>query len=283
MPQRTYSYDGSLDGLFSLLGRLLADGEAPARVERSSSPPSRPFLEGGEGDLFAEAAERNGEIVASAMGKAAEAAENELTAFSWMARLDFIYAWMSELPVERDILIFGLRVVRAGRAARAEGQGGEGIRLAAETAGADRGDPSVRSTLVASQKAQREVHRLTGLLRFSEEVDGRLVAHCACDHAVLPALAEHFTARFGERSWAIVDERRRIALVRDPPLAPRIMDSSEAFPPTHGERSTTSANDEWENLWRDYHRAVAIDSRANPGLQRRLMPARYWKYLTELQ
>jgi probable DNA metabolism protein len=240
-------------------------------------------MEGGEGDLFAEAVEKNGEISVSPMGETAEAAENELASFSWMARLDFIYAWMSELPVERDILVFATRVVRAGRAAKAEGQDREGIRRAAETAGADRGDHSVRSTLVASQKAQREVHRLTGLLRFSEEVDGRLVARCACDHAVLPALAEHFSARFGERRWAIVDERRRIALVRDPPMAPRLMDSSAAFPLTDAEHPSKPANDEWEDLWRNYHRAVAIDSRANPGLQRRLMPARYWKYLTELQ
>jgi probable DNA metabolism protein len=187
------------------------------------------------------------------------------------------------LPVERDAIAFALRVILSGWAAQEQGADRDEVRRAAEIARSDRGDAAVRATLAAGQKVMREAHRLQGLLRFSEGADGRLIALCACDHAVLPALAEHFSARFGERPWAIVDERRRVALIRDPPGEPRMVASDGVASALAAERSRDSAGDEWEELWRGYHRAVAIDSRANPALQRRLMPVRYWKYLTELQ
>ncbi|MDR2103675.1 MAG: DUF4130 domain-containing protein, partial [Treponema sp.] len=40
--------------------------------------------------------------------------------------------------------------------------------------------------------------------------------------------------------------------------------------------------DPWEDLWRNYHHAINNGDRKNPGLQRRFMPLRYWKYLPEM-
>ena len=37
----------------------------------------------------------------------------------------------------------------------------------------------------------------------------------------------------------------------------------------------------FQQLWRQYHRTVAIEGRINPILQRTMMPRRYWKYLVE--
>jgi probable DNA metabolism protein len=41
-------------------------------------------------------------------------------------------------------------------------------------------------------------------------------------------------------------------------------------------------DDEWEELWRHYHRTINNESRKNLHLQRKLMPKRYWKYLPEM-
>jgi probable DNA metabolism protein len=97
---------------------------------------------------------------------------------------------------------------------------------------------------------------------------------------VLPGLADHFTLRFGEAPWAIIDERRGLALVRRVGEAARIIPREEApqsaaVPGTH--------KDPWEDLWRNYHRVVANESRVNPRLQQQFMPQRYWKYLPELR
>jgi probable DNA metabolism protein len=272
-------YDGSLEGLFSLLAISLDGGACHATAERICAQAAR---HAPEGDLFSASSGNREGGAADPVGpleerSSAAAAERELGEASPVARMNFIYAWMSELPVERAALSFALRIIRAARRAYALGADGEGCRRAAEIARADRGDEAVRATLAAAQKVMREEHRLIGLLRFAEGADGRFIARCACDHAVLPALADHFSVRFGNRSWAIVDERRKIALIRDPPSPPRLARADEVAP------SGETTADEWEELWRTYHQVIAIDSRTNPALQRRLMPVRYWKYLTELQ
>jgi probable DNA metabolism protein len=51
--------------------------------------------------------------------------------------------------------------------------------------------------------------------------------------------------------------------------------STDYFPRTDPE------GDGWEELWRTYHRSITIENRKNPELQKRFMPTRYWKYLTE--
>jgi len=37
----------------------------------------------------------------------------------------------------------------------------------------------------------------------------------------------------------------------------------------------------FQRLWKSYFDALAIPERFNPRLQRRQMPARFWKYLIE--
>ncbi|MDR2407664.1 MAG: DUF4130 domain-containing protein, partial [Bacteroidales bacterium] len=37
----------------------------------------------------------------------------------------------------------------------------------------------------------------------------------------------------------------------------------------------------YQELWKTFWRAVAIQERKNPKLQRQFMPKRYWKYLIE--
>jgi probable DNA metabolism protein len=137
----------------------------------------------------------------------------------------------------------------------------------------------VAAALAAAYKVWKELDRLRGLLRFSPDKDGVHVARCAPDHFVLPGLAGHFTIRFGEAAWAIIDERRGLALVRDTGAEARLIALDEA--PAGSVAADRGAGDPWERLWRSYHKVIANEGRANPRLQKQFMPGRYWKYLPE--
>jgi len=175
-----------------------------------------------------------------------------------------IFAQLSELPIKGEISRFIEKVNNAeGRA--------EAARIAC-----DRGDPDVLAVLEAARKVQVEVHRITGFLRFCPDPQGVYTARCEPDYFILPALAEHFTQRFGETPWAIIDEKRGLCLSRQKGGEARIM------PVSAGPGAETRGGDCWEDLWRLYHRSVSNESRKNPGLQRQFMPKRYQKHLNEL-
>jgi hypothetical protein len=214
----------------------------------------------------------------------------DLYAVSANAFEAFVCAWMSELPIEAEIIRFSWKVLTAAQGAVCAAAGeaaapretaaagwsaGEEARLAAEIAAADRGDADVHTVLAAAYKVSHEIDRMRGFLRFSPDDAGVYIARCAPDHFVLPALASHFTLRFGEKPWAVIDEKRRIVLSRSPGGNPRLFELSAAA-------STPLKNDPWEGLWRQYHRTINNESRKNPNLQRQFIPERYWKYLPEL-
>jgi len=213
--------------------------------------------------------------------------------FSIDAFCAIIHAKMSELPITAAITRFEHKVLAAADAVMGasgpltRGEIEAAQRQAADTAAADRGDSDVCTVLEAAYKVWHEIHRLMGLLRFCPNEDGAYIAHCEPDYFVLPALWPHFRERFGETPWAIIDEKRRLCLRYVTPDSRDSGDSLEffnigknpAFPknPPSGEWDTP-----WDTLWRLYHKTVNNESRHNPGLQRRFMPARYWKYLNEV-
>jgi probable DNA metabolism protein len=201
-------------------------------------------------------------------GSLLEGSASRLFELSFNAFDLFLNAWLSELPVEKETISFGRRVLAA-----AEGAAFGEQKSLAERAAADRGDPDTLAVLDAAYKVQREVDRMRGLLRFSP-CDGVYAARCAPDHFVLPALERYFSARFGETSWAIIDEKRELCLSRTPPEPAKLV----------RERADAqgAGGDGWEELWRHYHSTINNEERKNPGLQRQFMPKRYWKYLPEM-
>ena len=132
--------------------------------------------------------------------------------------------------------------------------------------------------LNADVKVQMEIHRLMGLLRFSPEPDGTYIARCAPDHFILPALAEHFTLRFGNIPWAIIDEKRGLCLCKNADSPARLIDLPASF-----EVAENKHKDSWEDLWRLYHKSANNEARNNTRLQNQLIPKRYQKYLCEFK
>jgi hypothetical protein len=199
-----------------------------------------------------------------------------------------VYAWMSELPVTGQIIRFGKKILAARNAVTGIGPDQRGKleaaqRKAANFAATDRGDPDVQTVREAAYKVWHETNRLTGLLRFCPDEKGVYTAQCEPDHFVLPALGPHFMERFGGTPWSIIDNKRRVSLCCKTG-EPDALDGTLVFlantenPFSFGK----GQGGEWENLWKHYHKTINNESRNNPGLQKRFMPARYWKYLTEM-
>ena len=197
----------------------------------------------------------------------------ELSADAYYSAL---YAQMSELPIEREISRFIGKVIKAGIVP--EGDGSAYARVSAARAASDRGDPDTLTVLNAAYKVQHEIHRLTGLLRFTPNDGGIYIARCSPDHYILPGLAEHFTLRFGETPWAIIDEKRSLCLCGEKYMPPKIVPLDVFLSPAP---AGESSKDVWEDLWRLYHRSVNNEAKKNLRLQRQFMPLRYQKYLPE--
>jgi len=181
----------------------------------------------------------------------------------------FLYAWMSELPVEKEAVGFVRKVLSAAEKAVVSEQ-----KNLAEEAASDMGDSNTLAVHSAVYKVQREIDRMRGLLRFFPDENGCYIARCEPDHFILPALAQYFSARFGEFSWAIIDEKRGLRLSRMPPEDAKLVRETG--------NAQGAGGDEWEDLWRHYHTTINNEERKNPDLQRQFMPKRYWKYLPEM-
>lgn len=180
------------------------------------------------------------------------------------------------------------------------------------------GDPVVKAVEAAERRIGAEVHRLTGLVRFSEvrnTGDGSLLLYAGIepDNDVLEFFADHFSDRFKSEPIVIHDLRRGKALFafgrewEIAALPPDVLGDGGCPPGGAGSGSLRSARDggvrqgigsegaaqapllEYSGseqcygaLWKQYFDVMATKERANPKCQRRLMPARYWKHLTEL-
>jgi probable DNA metabolism protein len=189
-----------------------------------------------------------------------------------------VYAWMSELPVTGQIIRFGKKIFASQRGKPETAQ-----RKAAQIAATDRGDSDVQTVREAAQKVWHEIHRLMGLLRFCPDEKGIYTAQCEPDHFILPSLGPHFMERFGETPWAIIDNKRRLSL-RCETGQPGASDQTLVFSAAAKNQIPFGKGQtgEWENLWKHYHKTINNESRNNPDLQKRFMPTRYWKYLSEL-
>jgi hypothetical protein len=201
-----------------------------------------------------------------------------------------VHAWMSELPIEKEIIHFGKNILAAADTAcnfaKHNPNDGPGTdkRRAADLAATNRTDPNVQAVSKAAYKVWHEIHRMQGLLRFIPGKGGVYTAHCEPDHFILPALGPHFKERFGNMyPWVIIDAKRRLC-IRCAPVQPSTSNETFEFYSLDEDRtpSKPAPEGEWESLWRHYHKTINNESRKNPGLQQRFMPRRYWKYLTEM-
>lgn len=146
-------------------------------------------------------------------------------------------------------------------------------------------DDDVLRVKKLAQKVSREGERLGQFVRFQKAADGTFFAPVAPEFNSLPISISYFEDRFADQKWLIYDTKRHYGYAYDLHQAREVtLDRDDDL--IEGKLSDElMALDEklFQQMWRTYHKALAIEERINPALQRRMMPRRYWKYLTEMQ
>lgn len=134
--------------------------------------------------------------------------------------------------------------------------------------------PAVLPVHQLSQRVGYEVHRLSGLVRFSLVRGDIYYAAIEPDYDVVGLLAQHFEARLADQNFVLHDLTRGVAALHRVGETRMVRLSPEQAPEEGG--------DPCVELWRAFYDAIAITWRLNPKLRRQHMPVRYHKHLPEM-
>lgn len=252
-----FAYDGSFEGLLNCLFEAYAGKMFPDAL----------LAAGGRGGLLA------GETrpIATSPERAWRVYQGLRHRLSVRSLSNVTLAWLSE-ESGADMLLF--RYMRK-------------VFDAARDIGGNLADADVLALSRLARRVCREEHRLTGFARFQKSGQGVYFAALRPRHNVLPLLAPHFAARFAGQAWILYDLGRRYGVLHqngrlhELALPRALADQLDANGGRLPEGQLAQGEERIQELWRGYFQAVSIEQRANPGLQRRLMPRRYLECLTE--
>ena len=125
------------------------------------------------------------------------------------------------------------------------------------------------------KKVISENHRLKGFIRFKETASGILYAPYSPDNDITELLCPHFVKRLSNVPFIIHDVKRKKAGVSDGKRFKIMATETDAL------LNLSKDERSWENLWKNYYKAVNIKERRNKKQQDNLMPVRYRKFLPE--
>jgi len=134
-------------------------------------------------------------------------------------------------------------------------------------------EPHTHAVFKAANKVRAESHNIKGFVRFQKAENDLMVAVIEPTYNVVNLLAEHFANRFPNMQWMIIDAKRGIGIHYDCREVYEISGSLADIP---------QINDEFAALWKGYYKFTDIKERKNPRLQKRCLPVKYWKHLTEM-
>jgi probable DNA metabolism protein len=125
-----------------------------------------------------------------------------------------------------------------------------------------------------SRRVSSERHLMLGLIRFRQIRGEIYYASYKPDNNITALLAPHFADRMSDQNWVIHDVKRNIAALYNKEKWVITDISSDSF-------NFSEEEMDYQGLWKDYFKNIAIQDRINPRLQRQHMPKRYWEYLIE--
>lgn len=120
-----------------------------------------------------------------------------------------------------------------------------------------------------------EIHRLKGFLRFEECEGGGLYAHITPDNDICDLIAPHFKSRFPTQQFIIHDVKRNKMVLYDGKELHKIALSTPVT------MYLSSAEKNFQSLWKTYFNSVNIKERKNERLQDHYLPRRYRKNMNE--
>ncbi|MCL2260120.1 MAG: TIGR03915 family putative DNA repair protein [Fibromonadales bacterium] len=134
-------------------------------------------------------------------------------------------------------------------------------------------DPHTHTVFQTANKVKAESHNIKGFVRFQKAENDLMIAIIEPTYNVVNLLADHFVNRFPNMQWMIIDAKRGTGIHYDNKDVYEINATAEEIP---------QINDEFTALWKSYYKSATIKERKNPKLQRRCLPVKYWKRLTEI-
>jgi len=147
-------------------------------------------------------------------------------------------------------------------------------------------DPDVLELSKIYKKVSREEERIRQFVRFQKTADGLFFAVMDPAYNVLPLTARFFKTRYADQQWIIYDVKREYGLYYDLKTVETIHFDQLPVVSETGRLATEKLDGcetVFQDLWKDYLKAITIRERRNLKLQRQHMPKRFWKYLTEKQ
>lgn len=128
------------------------------------------------------------------------------------------------------------------------------------------------------KKVTYECHRMLGFVRF-KSIENMFYSSIEPDHNILGLISSHFASRLPDENWIIHDLKRDLAVFYNKKewiVTPLSKAKAEDF-------LVREEGELYETLWKQFFKTIAIEDRINPRLQKRMMPSRYWKHLTEFE
>lgn len=123
-----------------------------------------------------------------------------------------------------------------------------------------------------------EAHSFREFLRFHDSDNGILIAKIRPKNQVLPILGNHFSDRFPEEHFVIIDEVHEMGVFHQKRqewfLSPLTEEAIARI-------WATCENAEYEKLWKTFFRTIAIKERENYRCQRTMCALRFRDYMLE--
>lgn len=143
--------------------------------------------------------------------------------------------------------------------------------------------PSVLRVMEMARETGNETHRFLEFIRFQQK-GGVLFSKIAPKCQVLPLVGEHFHQRLPEENWMIYDETRNSAAFQKAGEGWGLLslgshaglDGFSLLPGLLGKQE-----DPYEDLWKVFFKAIAIEERRSENRQRSMLPLWFRKNMTE--
>lgn len=138
---------------------------------------------------------------------------------------------------------------------------------------------AINEVLKISQRVAGEAHKLKGFVRFQELKNHVLYAEITPDNQVLPILGKHFSKRFPKEKIIIKDTNRELYFLYQNKRIMYLSGKNIEYL-----SKEIDSQEEWfEDLWKAFHKTIAIKERTNKKCQQQFMPKKYWKNILEME
>lgn len=138
------------------------------------------------------------------------------------------------------------------------------------------GNSTVFDIQSIENKVNVERERMLQFVRFSVMKNNMLYAQIEPDNDVIELVANHFCDRFRNDPFIIHDVRRKKALIAYQTAWYISEFDNDDIPQISADEKS------YRKLWKQYFENISIKERTNLKCQKKFMPVRYWKNLTEI-